>query len=176
VKEIVKMIRTKSPNAIVIVDGVAYAAHRAIDVQDMDVDFYAFSFYKTFGPHLAVLYGKKEKFASLKNINHFYITEESPRKIQPGNFPYELGYSVKGINEYLCGLARKFGQHHNFRATERQMIVEAFEVITKQEEELSKKLMRHLNSKPDVYKIIGSQDFKSSVRVPTSMSYNMTIY
>jgi selenocysteine lyase/cysteine desulfurase len=46
VQAIVKLVRQKSPRARIIVDGVAYAPHRAIDVREWNVDFYVFSYYK----------------------------------------------------------------------------------------------------------------------------------
>ena len=46
------------------VDGVAYAPHRAIDVQALDADYYLFSFYKTYGPHAVMLYGRYELCSS----------------------------------------------------------------------------------------------------------------
>lgn len=58
-----------------IVDGVAYAPHRAVDVQEFGVDFYAFSFYKVFGPHLSILYGRKHLLEKLGNINHFFLSK-----------------------------------------------------------------------------------------------------
>jgi selenocysteine lyase/cysteine desulfurase len=42
------------PGALLCVDAVAYAPHRAIDVKDLDVDFYAFSWYKVMS-HLFAL-------------------------------------------------------------------------------------------------------------------------
>ena len=45
--------------AIVVVDGAQAAPHEALDVQDLDVDFYAFSGHKMYGPTgIGVLYGK----------------------------------------------------------------------------------------------------------------------
>ncbi|KAF9874424.1 hypothetical protein CkaCkLH20_07987 [Colletotrichum karsti] len=38
------------PRALLCVDGVAYAPHRAIDVREIGADFYAFSWYKRFHP------------------------------------------------------------------------------------------------------------------------------
>ncbi|NBT55745.1 MAG: aminotransferase class V-fold PLP-dependent enzyme, partial [Betaproteobacteria bacterium] len=42
------------------VDAVAYAPHRLVDVQASGADLYVFSFYKVFGPHYAVLWGRRE--------------------------------------------------------------------------------------------------------------------
>ncbi|MDO8927998.1 MAG: cysteine desulfurase [Bacteroidota bacterium] len=45
----------------ILVDGAQAAPHLKIDVQDLDVDFYAFSAHKMYGPNgVGVLYGKKE--------------------------------------------------------------------------------------------------------------------
>ena len=47
--------------AAVLVDGAQAAPHCAIDVQDLDADFYCFSGHKVFGPTgIGVLYGKEQ--------------------------------------------------------------------------------------------------------------------
>ena len=58
--------------ALVCVDAVAYAPHRAIDVKAWDVDFYLFSFYKIFGPHMGYLYGKEDLLIEAKNQALFF--------------------------------------------------------------------------------------------------------
>jgi len=96
--------------ARVCVDAVSYAPHRAVDVQALDVDFYVFSSYKVYGPHLAVLYGKREHLEGLATINHFFVPDDDvPRKIQPGGPNYELTYSLLGVIEYFEELARRSG-------------------------------------------------------------------
>ena len=64
--------RVHAHGALICVDGVAYAPHRQVDVQALDVDFYAFSLYKVYGPHLAMLYGKGEHLLALPSYNHFF--------------------------------------------------------------------------------------------------------
>ncbi len=45
----------------ILVDGAQSVPHLQIDVQDLDVDFYAFSAHKMYGPNgVGVLYGKKD--------------------------------------------------------------------------------------------------------------------
>lgn len=46
VQSITELVHRRCPRARVIVDGVAYAPHRAIDVRQWKVDFYVFSLYK----------------------------------------------------------------------------------------------------------------------------------
>jgi cysteine desulfurase/selenocysteine lyase len=58
ISEITKIAHDK--NVAVFVDGAQAAQHLQIDVQKLDVDFYAFSAHKMYGPNgVGVLYGKK---------------------------------------------------------------------------------------------------------------------
>jgi cysteine desulfurase / selenocysteine lyase len=59
VKEIVKIAHEHS--VPVLVDGAQSIPHMKVDVQDLDVDFYAFSGHKIYGPTgIGVLYGKEK--------------------------------------------------------------------------------------------------------------------
>ncbi len=152
--------------ALICVDGVAYAPHRAIDVQALDVDFYVFSCYKVYGPHLAVLYGRRELLLKLPSFNHFFIEEaDIPYKFQPGSANYELSYSMLGLNDYLDDLAR---YHFGDRAalTLRERIVQSFELISRHEETLTARLLDFLATKSSV-RIVGRTGADRSERMPT---------
>ncbi len=59
VKELVQL--AKSVGAKVLVDGAQATSHLNVNVKDMDVDFYAFSAHKMYGPTgLGILYGKRD--------------------------------------------------------------------------------------------------------------------
>jgi cysteine desulfurase/selenocysteine lyase len=59
VKELISYAHSKG--ALVLIDGAQAAPHTAINVSDLDCDFYAFSGHKMFAPTgIGVLYGKKE--------------------------------------------------------------------------------------------------------------------
>ncbi|MGD1909031.1 MAG: cysteine desulfurase-like protein [Leptolyngbyaceae cyanobacterium] len=152
--------------ALLCVDGVAYAPHRLIDVQAWDVDFYAFSLYKVYGPHLGLLYGKREHLLALPGFNHSFIGPEViPYKLQPGGVSYELVASLPGIVEYLQGLA----QHHwgaDVASDTRGQLVQAFDLIAAHEARLSDRLLTYLRSKPQV-RIIGCDTADPQKRVPT---------
>ena len=139
-------------NALICVDGVAYAPHRLIDVQDLDVDFYVFSTYKTFGPHQAIMYGKREVLESINGINHPFI-HDSPYKFQPGNINYELSYSIAAIPEYLKSIGTNTLQS-------------AYDLIANHEQTLTEKLLNYLNSHPQII-IIGETTADKSQRVST---------
>lgn len=59
IKQIIKLAHEK--NIPVLIDGAQAIHHARVDVQDLDVDFYAFSGHKMYGPTgIGVLYGKEE--------------------------------------------------------------------------------------------------------------------
>ncbi len=171
VKEITELVHAHG--AMVCVDAVAYAPHRRIDVQDWDVDFYVFSFYKTYGPHYAMLYGKKEHLLKLPGNNHYFIgQEETAYKFQPGNVNFELSWGATGIDAYLQDLWK----HHDGAASQTEPKESSekligpygniFELIANHEESLSWELISFLRTKKSV-KIIGPDTGDKSVRVPT---------
>ena len=87
---------------LLFVDGVAFAPHRAIDVRALDVDFYGFSPYKVYGPHLGVLYGKREHLIAAEGQNHFFFRAgDVPDKIAPGYANHELTAGLAGIADYF---------------------------------------------------------------------------
>jgi len=158
--------RVHAHGALICVDGVAYAPHRQVDVQALDVDFYAFSLYKVYGPHLAMLYGKGEHLLALPSYNHFFIEQTAiPYKFQPGGTSYELSYSAIAIPQYFRSLA----QHHFGAAmatTPYGQIEQAFGLIRQHEEVLSDRLLSFLRSKSKV-RIIGCPEADATQRVPT---------
>jgi cysteine desulfurase family protein (TIGR01976 family) len=156
--------RVHQAGGLLCVDGVGFAPHRLVDVQAMDVDFYVFSFYKVYGPHHGLLYGKRDLLLALPGFNHQFIgPEQVPYKFQPGGANYELSYSILGLQDYLTALS----QHHGGEAaTLREHMIHSFKLISHYEEGLSGQLLDFLNSKPGV-RIIGPSAANRQVRVPT---------
>lgn len=148
--------------ALFCVDGTAFAPHRAIDVKAWDVDFYAFSWYKVYGPHQGVLYGKKELLERIPGINHYFI-DTVPYKFQPGNFNYELTYGTAGVLDYFMDL---YDHHFDTPADDRTKLEKAFELVAAHEERLSEKLLDYLRTVPDI-RIIGHDTGDRNKRVPT---------
>lgn len=164
IKEFARVVH--EAGALICVDGVAYAPHRMIDVQEWDVDFYVFSSYKVYGPHHAVFYGRYELLRELESLNHYFIgKDEVPYKLQPGNFNFELTYGLAGIPQYFAALA----DHHAESETglsNRQKFNNSFALIANHEQELAEKLLSYLNSKPEI-RIIGQTIADQQKRVPT---------
>ena len=145
------------------VDAVAYAPHRLVDVQASGADVLVFSFYKVFGPHYAVLWGRRELLLSLPSLNHYFIGPEViPYKLQPGNVNYELSYGCIGIHEYL----RDTGTALGAQGGARQRMQVAFDAFARHEDTLAERLLSWLRARRAV-RIIGRDTAKDARRVPT---------
>lgn len=157
--------RVHAAGALICVDGVAHAPHRLVDVQALDVDFYVFSFYKVYGPHYALLYGRRELLVELPRFNHYFIDgEQVPYKFQPGNVNFELAYGTAGLADYLSQVAR-----HHLRGSHlslRQEMEAAFDLFAAHEEALAERLLTYLTAIPGV-RIIGDLSPDRGRRVPT---------
>ena len=164
VKEITKFVHEHG--AMVCIDGVAYAPHRLIDVQDLDVDFYALSFYKVYGPHYALLYGKHEHLLAIPGLNHYFISQSDiPYKFQLGNVNFELSYGMLGLCDYLSELAQ-VAYPEQAAPDLRSQMAQAYDWMSVQEEELGDRFLQYLTCKPNV-RIIGQPQANRAARVPT---------
>ncbi|KAH9479167.1 Aminotransferase-like protein FGM3 [Psilocybe cubensis] len=123
VKEVVKAIREEakrkgSEKVEISVDCVAYAPHRLIDVQDWDVDFCTFSFYKVYGPHISGMYVRASVLEhSISSIVHHFIkADKVAYKLQPGGPGYEIVYGATGVIPYLLSLTPHNDLKESFKA------------------------------------------------------------
>lgn len=135
----------------VVVDGVAYAPHRAMDVAAWNVDFYAYSTYKVYGPHMAALWASSDALSELQGPNHFFIPDtELPYKFELGGVCHEACAGILGLRDYLAMLA-EVGESDTL---DRAAVERAFELMAACELPLQARLVGYLLSRPDV-RIIG---------------------
>ena len=156
--------KVHAAGALVCVDGVAYAPHRAIDVKAWDVDFYLCSLYKLYGPHLSLLYGKSEHLARAANNNHFFLAGDMPLKLNPGGPNHELTAALSGITEYFNVLHR-----HHFgvsNVTLHERMKQVFALMADHEEQISAPFVEFLRAKKGV-RLIGRQTAAQESRAPT---------
>ena len=157
-------------NIIVIGDGVSYAPHGFPDVKELGVDFYTFSLYKTYGPHLALLYGKEDILKDLPNQNHEFLQGNYPYTINPGGPNHEELASLIGIYEYFDNL-----HNHHFN-NEEEVILKKIKKINKliaeHEEDIANPILNYLSSRKDI-RLIGKNKIINKNRAPT-MSFTST--
>ena len=151
-------------DAFIIGDGVSYAPHGFPDVKDLDVDFYAFSLYKTYGPHLALLYGKKEILNQLPNQNHEFLEGEVPYTLNPGGPNHEELTCLIGIYEYFNNL---YNHHFQKQDTSIRSKIEKINVlIANYEETIANPLLKYIDSRDDI-DLIGKKIILEKNRAPT---------
>ena len=138
--------------------------HSIIDVKNLDIDFYAFSLYKTYGPHLGLLYGKRKLLKMAKNQNHSFLKNDIPYTLNPGGANHEETAALSGITDYY---ERIYNYHFgNDKMNLHQKAKKVFKLFYQQEEKLSKHVLECLLAKKDI-KVIGRHDHDRSLRAPT---------
>ncbi len=133
--------------ALVFVDAVHYAPHGAIDVRAIGCDFLACSTYKFFGPHVGVLYGKREHLARLKPYKVRPAADTLPDRWETGTLNHEGIAGVSACVEYIADLGRKAAPKTSAR---REQILSAYAWIQQHERELGQQLIRGLLQIPGI--------------------------
>jgi cysteine desulfurase family protein (TIGR01976 family) len=156
-------------NAIVIGDGVSYAPHGFPDVKELDVDFYTFSLYKTYGPHLGLLYGKEEILKQLPNQNHEFLEGIYPYNINPGGPNHEELASLIGIYEYFMSLY----EHHfnDMNLSTRAKINKINNILSDHEELIANPILNFISKKENL-NLIGKKSIFKKERAPTISFYS----
>jgi selenocysteine lyase/cysteine desulfurase len=87
------------------VDAVHAAPHLPIDVQALGTDFLACSVYKFFGPHVGVLYGRREALDALPT----YKLRPADDRFETGTGNFEGIAGARAAVEYIAEVGRRFG-------------------------------------------------------------------
>jgi cysteine desulfurase / selenocysteine lyase len=124
VKQIIE--KAHAVGAVVMLDGAQASSHVDIDVQNLDVDFYAFSAHKLFGPTgMGVLYGKKDILNAMppyrgggemiKEVTFEKTTyNELPFKFEAGTPNIADVIAVKTAIDYINALGKQnIAQYEN---------------------------------------------------------------
>ena len=142
VKALTKL--AQDAGAMVYVDAVQYASHRLIDVKDLDCDFLACSPYKFYGPHLGVVYGKRERLESLHAYKLRCASEELPFRFSLGTPAFELIAGLMGTLDYFQWLAGEVG----VSGDRRRLFQGAYAAMGDHEDALSEELLAGLTAIP----------------------------
>jgi cysteine desulfurase family protein (TIGR01976 family) len=143
VKEITQMAH--AAGAMMFIDAVQYAPHGVIDVRDLDCDFLACSAYKFFGPHVGVLYGKREHLLRLHAYKVRPAGDTLPDRWETGTLNHEGIAGVTACVEYLADLGRQASPAAHAR---RDALRAAYGWIHQHDRELAARLIRGLLNIP----------------------------
>jgi cysteine desulfurase family protein (TIGR01976 family) len=162
VKEIIRIAH--AAGAMDYVDAVHYGPHGLIDVRDLDCDFLACSTYKFFGPHMGVLYGKREHLKRLQPYKVRANTDAIPNRWEWGTLNHEGIAGISACVDYIADV----GRHLNPNASNRRAALRAaYSAFQTHERMLSERMLRGLADIPGL-KLYGIADPRRvSERCPT---------
>jgi cysteine desulfurase family protein (TIGR01976 family) len=143
VKKIVQLAH--QAGALCYIDAVHYGPHGLIDVAALDCDFLACSTYKFFGPHMGVLYGKREHLKHFRPYKVRPNTNAIPNCWEWGTLNHECIAGIEACVEYIADLGRR---SHPEVSTRRAAIEAAYATIHEHERGLLEKMMDGLKAIP----------------------------
>ena len=135
-EKVVQMAR--EAGALSFVDAVHYAAHELIDVKQIGCDFLACSAYKFYGPHIGILYGRKELLDSIDFPKLRPAPDNSPERLETGTQNHEGIAGAAAAVDFLASLATK--------GSRRERVSAAFEELGRRQDELTEHLWGGLSS------------------------------
>ena len=152
VAEVVRL--APQAGALSYIDAVHYAPHGPIDVRALDCDFLACSTYKFFGPHMGVLFGKREHLKSLRPYKVRPNTDKIPNCWEWGTLNHECIAGIKACVDYWEALGRRATPTVT---TRRAAILAAHKAIHRHEQRLMEKMIAGLLAIPGL-KLYGIPD------------------
>jgi cysteine desulfurase family protein (TIGR01976 family) len=152
VAEVVRLAR--QAGALSYIDAVHYAPHGTIDVRALDCDILVCSTYKFFGPHMGVLYGKREHLKRLKPYKVRPNTDNIPNCWEWGTLNHEGIAGIKACVDYWEALGRRAKPAVSSR---RAAIVAAHKAIHPHERAMMEKMIAGLTAIPGL-KLYGISD------------------
>jgi cysteine desulfurase family protein (TIGR01976 family) len=150
--------------ALTFLDAVHLAPHALIDVAALDCDFLVCSAYKFFGPHVGVMWGRRERLEALPAYKVRPAPDSLPDKWMTGTQNHECLAGVAAAVRYLAELGcqaagRRLDRRHALRA--------AFAAIGDYERQLGGVLLAGLDE-IDAVRVYGITDAaRFDQRVPT---------
>lgn len=123
----------RAAGALVFVDGVHFAPHHLPDVQQLGCDGFACSAYKFYGPHVGVLWLKREVFADAPFPSLVPASHTPPERAETGTLNHEGIVGAAAAVSWLGGLAGNVG-------TLRARLERTFGVLHERSEHLLRQL------------------------------------
>ncbi len=97
--------RAHAVGALAFIDGVHYASHHLADVRAWDCDFFVCSAYKFYGPHVGVLWGRRELLERLDAPRLEPAASQAPERLETGTLDHEGVVGAAAAVDFLASLA-----------------------------------------------------------------------
>lgn len=150
-----------SVGALAFVDGVHYVPHVLADVRELDCDFFGISAYKFYGPHIGVLFGKRELFESIDFPKLIPAPDESPENVETGTQNQEGMVGTAAAIDFIASLGAG--------DTRRQRLENVYGELHQRGRELTNRLWKGLGE------IDGVTLYGPSPEVPRTPTIGFTI-
>jgi cysteine desulfurase family protein (TIGR01976 family) len=161
IDELVRLAR--EAGAVTYVDAVQMAPHGLIDVQKLGCDFLACSSYKFYGPHLGIVYGRRQMLDSLRPYKLRCSSNDYPTRYETGTPQIELLVGLEATVEHIAAMGALKGA----KGGRRERIAATFASSARHETALAKQLIDGIRD-IDGLRIIGiSNEGRLSERVAT---------
>ncbi len=132
--------RAHAAGALVFVDAVHYAPHALPDVRGFDCDFLACSAYKFYGPHVGVLYGRRDRIEALDLPKLVPAPDRAPECLETGTQNHEGIVGAAVAVDFLASLAGG--------GDRRAALLEVFRVLHERGRALLERLWKGLGEIP----------------------------
>ena len=169
VKEITEIAHAHG--ALSVVDGVGWAPHGFPDLKDLNVDIYLFSSYKTFGPHLGVMYVKDTLMDQLENQSHFFKKGVHRNMITPAGPDHAQIGAAAGMLDYFDAV---YEHHFEEEANPAQRNHKLNRLFREHELIILEPLLDFLNSRDDV-RIVGPGALENRAPIVAILPLNRSI-
>jgi cysteine desulfurase family protein (TIGR01976 family) len=107
--------------AKIFVDAVHYAPHALIDVREWDCDFLVCSAYKFYGPHLGILYGRRELLELLDFPKLIPAPDSAPERAETGTQNHEGIAGAAAAVNFLASLGNAATRRKRLESAFRQL-------------------------------------------------------
>jgi cysteine desulfurase family protein (TIGR01976 family) len=94
----------RAVGALSFVDAVHYAPHALVDVRAIGCDFLACSAYKFYGPHIGILYGRRDRLEALDAPKLAPAPDTAPERLETGTLNHEGIAGAAAAVEFLASL------------------------------------------------------------------------
>lgn len=155
--------RVHAVGAELFVDAVHLAPHRAIDVAELDCDFLVCSAYKFFGPHIGILYGRRDRMLEVTPYRLRPAPDSLPGRWMTGTQNHACIAGAAAAVDYIASLSDIVDNGKNRRLR----VLDAMSQITVYETALIARMIQGLGSIAGV-KLFGiTESHRMSARAPT---------
>lgn len=146
-----------------VVDGVSYAPHSTVDVGALGCDVYLYSAYKTFGPHVGMMYTEPDLLRRVTHQGHDFNEPHLSTRLTPAGPDHAAIGATAGIADYYDLLH----DHHFAPEPDRVARMAAVSSLFRSHESSLMAPLLDLLRDRDGVRVVGSTRADTAVREPT---------